>query len=78
MSSASFYRPSKFCWRVPTGRCFASWGNIDAFASAHDAYIGPNDYGIEGLKEYPRLLMGQIDDSSAGENPQIPIACTLI
>ena len=68
----------KPCWRVPARRCFAWRVNIDAYASTHGACVRPNELQIDDLKEYLRLLMGQIDDSSVGENPQIPIACTLI
>jgi hypothetical protein len=78
MNIDSIYRQTKSCWCVPTCRCFALRVNIDASASVHDAYVRQNDFGIDDLNEYLRLLMGQIDDSSVGENPQIPIACTLI
>jgi len=78
MNIDSLYRPSKLCWRVPTRCCFALMGKIDVFTSAHNNCIWPNDFGIDDLNEVLRLLIGQIDYSSAGENPQIPIACTLI
>lgn len=78
MSSASCYRPSKFCWRVPTGRCFALWVNIDALASVHDAGVRPNDSGIDDLNEVLQLLVDHRDRAGRNTFHQIPIACTLI
>jgi hypothetical protein len=78
MSSASFYCPSMSCWRVPTRYCFASWGNIDALGTVHDAGVCPNDSGIDGMNEVLQLLISPIDRAGRKAPHQIPIACALI
>ena len=78
MNIDSFYRQTRPGWRMPTSHCFAWRVNIDAFASAHDACIGPNDFGIDGLNKILRLLINRIDQAGRKTTHQIPIACTLI
>jgi hypothetical protein len=78
MSTDSFYRPSKSCWRVPTRRCFALRASIDALMSVHDADVCRNDSGIDDLGEVLRSLISHIDQADRKIPHQIPIACTLI
>jgi hypothetical protein len=47
MNIDSLYRPSKLCWHMPSRCCFALMGKIDAFTSAHNTCVWPNDFGID-------------------------------
>jgi len=78
MNDDSFYRQAKSCRRMPACRRFAWQGNTDAFASAHDACIWPNDFGIDDLNEVLCSPISRIDRVDRKTIHQIPIACTLI
>ena len=78
MSTDSFYRPSKSCWRVPARYCFTLRANTGALKSVHDTDVCPNDSGIDGLNEMLRSLISHIEQAGRKIPHQIPIACTLI
>lgn len=78
MKSNYFYRQTKSCWPVPTRYGFAWRGNSYAFTAAHDAYVWPNDSGIDDLNEVLRLLINTVDCADPKSTHQIPIAVSLI
>jgi hypothetical protein len=74
MSIVSFDRPSKPCWRVPTGCCFASWGNIDALTAVRDACVYANECGMDDSNGVLQLMISNIDQADRKTPHQIPIA----